>query len=515
MKILNIFIIILINLAVLNVNHFNPWATFDSEKNIFYASVIILLCFILKNKKEIKLETNIIFLILLFFISLSSYHIYEFKQYFYIFNLYLLNLVLISVALKNNHNSFKLLNIILISVFISGSISSLFAIYQWQEVFTGAFWLYEVHSSRFSANLAQPNHLSTLVLLSLLACLYMYKKFNLKIILFFIPLFIFSVILTQSRSALLALILISILSVLKAKKISKDLLFILLLLAPVYLGFSKLLNKVNEKINVVGRAGGSFERLEIWQDFFQVYSHVGFWGAGWRNIENYQFEFGSNFSGYLFSYHNLFFDLLVIFGVIGGVFFIYVFYNLLKIFFKIDNNEDFVVFLMVLVLVNYSMLEFPLFYNYFLLIFCVLYFYLDNKYSKHIFNLDINKYIYIVFTLFVLVFTYIYICIYDDNRSNYRALFLGYCVDVKRKSFVFDEFDNLAIINCKENISSGNLEIFEKGLLMRPSKENILKMIYVYHAVGDFDKRDKLLNKYNSRYSLNYDLSDVLKMKFY
>ena len=83
------------------------------------------------------------------------------------------------------------------------------------------------------------------------------------------------------------------------------------------------------------------------------------------------------------------------------------------------------------------------------------------------------------------------------------------------EDILFDEFNNLAFINCKENISLKNISYFESGLLSRPSSNNILRLIYVYHQVGLHKKRDQLLKKYNARYLPQYNLNDVLKMKFY
>ncbi|MFC6166344.1 O-antigen ligase family protein [Acinetobacter terrestris] len=279
---------------------------------------------------------------------------------------------ILSGVLKNYFiKSNKLLDVVMVALIISGVLSSVISIYQWLDFAKGSLWLYEVRSTRFSANLAQPNHLATLLLLSLFSCLYFFNKLKIVYILIFIPLLLFSLVLTQSRAAWLALIIIVILNILKWKEITSSVKIIIFSLIPLYMGIVNLLSRSNQS-NVADRVHSGFERLAIWKDFFCVFPHLNFWGNGWKNVEYYQFQYGNNFFVYLSSYHNLLLDLLVIFGIIGGVFFIYIFINLLRIFFRIKSERDFIVFLMLFVLINHSLLEFPLFYNYFLFVFCIL-----------------------------------------------------------------------------------------------------------------------------------------------
>lgn len=516
MKILYFITILFFCIAFLHFEHFYPWMTYDSEKFIFYLFTIIFLHFSIKNQNKIKINTIVFFLVLLFIISLNSYQYYLFDQYFIVFNIYLLNLIILSVVLCNfDYERDQLLDVILIGLVFSGTISAILSIYQWLGFAQDSIFVYKSGGSRFYANLAQPNHLSTLLMLSILSCVYIFNKFNLKLILFFIPLLLFSLVLTQSRSAGLALIIIVIIVFIKWKIIERSIKFILFSLIPLYFGIAELLSRINQKIDIVERMSGSFERLAIWQDFFSVFSHLGLLGTGWKNIEYYQFQYGSNFSGYLSSYHNIFFDLVVIFGMFGGVFFTYLFFKILVLFFRLNTTTDFIVFLMLFVLINHSLLEFPLFYSYFLFVFCILYFYLGEKYSNYVFNLSVNRLVFLISSILVIGLSFLYTHSFEKNRSNYRAAFLGYCVPKLGEDILFDEFNNLAFINCKENISLKNISYFESGLLSRPSSNNILRLIYVYHQVGLHKKRDQLLKKYNARYLPQYNLNDVLKMKFY
>ena len=83
------------------------------------------------------------------------------------------------------------------------------------------------------------------------------------------------------------------------------------------------------------------------------------------------------------------------------------------------------------------------------------------------------------------------------------------------KNMFFDEFNNLSLINCEKNILPENLSKFEAGLLHRPAPSNILKLVYVYHQLGEYHKRDILLNRYNVKYFPKYTLDEVLENKFF
>ena len=97
---------------------------------------------------------------------------------------------------------------------------------------------------------------------------------------------------------------------------------------------------------------------------------------------------------------------------------------------------------------------------------------------------------------------------------SYRSASLGYCVKNKSSNIIFDNFENLGFINCKENINIKNLEFFEKGFLNTPTLANIKKLIYVYHALGLFEKRDQLLIHLNKRYRLSLTVNDIAAMKY-
>lgn len=521
MKILILIIIVLINFAFLNPEHFLPWTTYDGEKNIFYTSVFFYLTCILFFKEKIKLEINSILILVLLISSLFNYGDYLFKQNYYIFNLYLLNIFIFTVVLINLFQTSireKFLKTILISLVVCGVLSSVLAIFQWSGLFLNKFWIDSPNGSgRFSANLGQPNHLATLLLVSLFSLFYFKIKFSLNdfLVIFLTILIVFSLVLTQSRSVWTFFILISFVLLLKWKITDRILKLHVAFTMLIYVAIMLIFRNMNSGVEVLSRVNSGFGRLEIWRDFYEIKEYLSFWGSGWRNIEKFQWIYPSGSNEYIFSYHNIVLDLVVIFGFLGGLISLYVLFCILYFFIKIKSSDILLVFIILIVLVNHSLLEFPLFYSYFLFVFLFVFFYLYSVFCVKIKFMEVNKYYFYTFIIMVIFFTGLYIQEYEHNRSNYRAISRGYCIKVNEENFLFDDFNESAFVNCVENISSENMIRFENFLLNRPSPQNILKLIFVYNELGEYRKRDQLLLRYNEKYSPKYKLSEVLNKKIF
>lgn len=521
MKILILIIIVLINFAFLNPEHFLPWTTYDGEKNIFYTSVFFYLACILFFKEKIKLEINSILILVLLISSLFNCGDYLFKQNYYVFNLYLLNLFIFIVVLVNIFQTSKreqVFEAVLISLVICGIFSSIIAIFQWSGLFLNNFWIdVSNDSGRFSANLGQPNHLATLLLISLFSLLYFKKKYVLNdiLVIVVIILIVFSLVLTQSRSVWSLFIFMLFIVLLKWKLVSYVLKLYISFIVLAYIAIMLIFRSINSGVELVSRVNSGFGRLAIWEDFYSISKYLNFWGSGWRNIEKFQWVYPSISHEYIFSYHNIVLDLIVIFGFLGVLVSLYFLRNIALIFIRIKNSDNLLIFLMLIVLVNHSFLEFPLFYSYFLFLFIFFYLYLCSVFFNNLRSIEFNRrYFFILFFLGYFL-TFLYIREYEGNRVNYRAVSRGYCISLDRGSFLFDEFNESAFVNCVENISSENMIRFEKFLLNRPSPQNILKLIFVYNELGEYRKRDQLLLRYNKKYSPKYTLSEVLNKRIF
>ena len=104
---------------------------------------------------------------------------------------------------------------LLIAIIFASTISSFIVIYQWlgyanNELITN-IWIYPASGDRFSANLAQPNHLATLLSLGICAALYFSRNAkNVAIVSLFILVSSFCIYLTYSRTSYISLFLVGV-----------------------------------------------------------------------------------------------------------------------------------------------------------------------------------------------------------------------------------------------------------------------------------------------------------------
>lgn len=513
-KILLLIAFIFYFLALINRHQFLPWTTFDSEVYVFYAILFFFIMFFLRSPKIIKISTLSFLLLFLLLISLFHYSYYEFKQDYFSFNLYLILILILSVISVSEDDT--LINFLIFSIFISSILTSLIAVFQFLNLEYISIYIKENNSSRYAGNLGQPNHMGTLMLMGFYSCLYIYDKYKFNIIFISIPLLIVGMVLTQSRTVWVAVFISLVFLVLKWKYINKEMKISILSLPIIYVSINKLLKIFTTSgIDASQRVQIDAARINLWHDFLITIPEFNIFGIGFKNIEYYHFINGEKFSYNISSYHNIIMDMYAIFGVLGLIFCFYFLIKIANILLRLEETLDFIIYMMLVVIINHAMFEFPLYYGYFLLPLIVIFNDLNKKYSIYSFDkIKINKNILSICFLFFLGVSIKYIKLYEENRMSYRSASLGYCVKNKSSNIIFDNFENLGFINCKENINIKNLEFFEKGFLNTPTLANIKKLIYVYHALGLFEKRDQLLIHLNKRYRLSLTVNDIAAMKY-
>lgn len=505
---------IFFSLSFLNTEHYFPWTSFDSEVYIFYSIVFAFILFFLTPFKKVKISNLSILLFILLFISFFHYNYYEFKQSYFSFNLYLILILILSVISLDEDN--ELIDFLIFSIFISSTLTSIISLIQFLDPQYISIFIRENNSSRYSGNLGQPNHMGTLMLMGFYSCLYIYNKYKFHTILILIPLLIFGMVLTQSRTVWIAVFISLVLLVLKWKYINKEIKISILSLPIIYISINQLLKIFTASgVDVSQRVQVDAARINLWNDFLITIPKFNIFGIGFKNIEYYNFIYGDDFNHHVGSYHNIIMDMSAIFGIPGLIFCFYFLIKSLNIFFKLRKALDIMVYVILIVIVNHAMFEFPLYYGYFVLPLIVIFNDLNQKYAIHSFDrIKLSKNILSICFLFILGLSIKYIKLYEENRISYRSASLGYCVKNSSKTIIFDDFENLGFINCKENINMKNLELFEKGFLNTPHRVNIKKLVYVYHTLGLFTKRDQLLIHLNKRYRLSLTVNDIAAMKY-
>lgn len=501
-------------LSFLNNEHYFPWTTFDSEVYVFYAIFSVFIIFFLRSPKKTEISNLSFLLFFLLLISLFHYNYYEFKQNYFSFSLYLILILIFSIISVSEDD--KLIDFLIFSIFISSILTSLIAVFQFLNLEYISIYIKENNSSRYAGNLGQPNHMGTLMLMGFYSCLYIYNKYKFYLILIFIPLIVFGMVVTQSRTIWIAIFVSLIVLILKWKYINKEIRFSILSLPVVYILINQFLKiSTTSGIDVGQREPVDSARISLLYDFLRVIPEINIFGIGFKNIEYYHFIYGEDFNRSIVSYHNIIMDMSAIFGIPGLIFCFYILFSLIIIFMGLREESNILIYMIIIVVVNHAMFEFPLYYGYFILPLIMIFNYLDKKYTIQSFSrIKLNKNILSLCFLCFFGVTIKYIKLYEENRSSYRSAFLGYCVKNKSSNIIFDDFENLGFINCKENINIKNLEFFEKGFLNTPTLANIKKLIYLYHALGLFEKRDQLLIHLNKRYRLSLTVNDIAAMKY-
>jgi hypothetical protein len=227
--------------------------------------------------------------------------------------------------------------------------------------------------------------MATFLMMSLLACLYLYEKKNLqtKWLVACGLLILMGVALSQSRTSWVACLCILVYLAYQKYRgfiwlkwywiISWLSLFVgLIVVAPI---LSQLLAQVTDahivqSRDVVQRATGDMSRLAIWQQMLHAIADRPWFGYGWNQTSVAYTLVSDHFQGpvWIRSAHNFILDFILWNGLIIGLPFLAYFgywgYQLNK---QVNSVESVIGILMVGAVLIHSMLEFPQYYAYFLL----------------------------------------------------------------------------------------------------------------------------------------------------
>ncbi|WP_151957538.1 O-antigen ligase family protein [Acinetobacter guillouiae] len=389
MKLLLFFAGVVFSFSFLNSIHFNPWSSFLSEI-ICYISFLLLLLFNLIEK--ISKKVLIIFYfslipIVQFFFGQVYYFSIAFLSFLYVASFGLMVLAGYNLSIHQNYQKKKSLMIYLSYVYIFICLcSSVIATTQWLNLSYNTQYITAMVGNRPFANLAQPNHLATLLSMGVIGCFYLYEKKQLNnyILATFSLFFIFVVALTQSRTTWIFLLVLIIVVVYKRKIINFRLnnklimmwscIYILCILTIPFL--SELLSSyfnIVKTTDVIERATTGYLRFEIWSQSVRAIIEKPWFGYGWNQTSAAQYTViekypGANGREWFSSAHNIVLDIIIWNGIILGSLIAF-YFSLTYLICLIKNIKIETVFasLMILPILIHSFLEYPFKYVYFLL----------------------------------------------------------------------------------------------------------------------------------------------------
>lgn len=465
-------------LSVLNPIHTLPWSSFFSEFSMFIG-IFLLLPFLFKEKIIVP-KISLPFL----FISVIPLIQYCFGQIFFYSNAILSSVYLfyfwltlivgfnLSLNYPSNKKYFDLHIFLAYFFLLSGCVSSFFALGQWLGLSQGSLFIMNYVGDRPYANMAQPNHLATILYAGLFSSWFLFEKYKIKrnyaiVVSVFL---IFSILLTQSRTAWLITIFVVIFVIyflknnctrLRVKNLFFLIFYFLICSLSLYISKTFLNKNLNiqmssNRFNVAissnshERVASGFGRLDIWNQMYYALMEKPWFGYGWNQTTAAQFEVIDSLQGveWTTSAHNLIFDILIWCGLpLGLIISIFLIYFYFKLLINISDVNGAFAFLTISAFSIHSLLEYPLYYSYFLLPFGLLLGTLINIKNN---NIVINRW-FVVFTFIMSSASAIYLfkeyVKVEDNLFAARLHAMGNIrksVDLPYNLYFFDNFNTRA-----------------------------------------------------------------------
>lgn len=459
-------------LSVLNPVHTRPWPGFFSELFSFLAIIFILP--FLWQKHVVVPRISLPFLL----ISLIPLVQYSFGQIFfyseailsfgYLFYFWLTLAVGFNLVTDKNkfnrEDCFDLHRFLAYFFMFCGLVSSVMVCLQWLGLSQNSSFIMSYSGNRPYANMAQPNHLATFLYAGICSSWYLFEKckMNKTQLAIVTGVLLFTIVLTQSRTAWIIAVFASLFVFYYAKqnsmRLRKKVIFysilffiFLSLVLPSLNSFLSHYFTINSTITVYDRATTGFGRLDIWNQMVHALAQSPWTGYGWNQTSAAQFSVMDTLLGkeWATSAHNLFLDILVWCGVPLGLliilFLIYFYFNLFK---NISNIEGAYVFLIISAFLIHACLEYPLYYSYFLLplgLMCGTLI-IDRSHKKIIINkiYIISLFVLSLFGVTTITFEYVKV---EDNLFASRLHAMGNLrsnVELPYQLYFFDNFNQRA-----------------------------------------------------------------------
>lgn len=508
-----------------------PWTSYSKDLFCFLSIILFFILFYGKSIKVPKLIFPILFIFFIPFIQFLFGQIYYFSTAFFSFCFlfgFLASIVygynIVQFSEKENIIKF-------ISYFFTvvGFVSSLFAIAQWLQI--SHTYILNLSHNRPYANLGQPNHLATLLMLSICSLLFLYeykKSKNIFLILLF-PIMVWALALTQSRTTWVTLFVLFIIYIVKKVRFEKkSTVYIALTAVFTYLFIFIFNAEISEYLNLAKpipieeRLHGGLGRIELWKHMIYAIKQQPWLGYGWYQTTVAQLEGVLLFKseGNATSAHNIMIDLILWVGIpIAISIFVYVFYLIKIILTNIRTVPELYIFMMAICILVHAQLEFPLYYSYFLfpLGFFIGVLLIDSNCKYFLFNEKLKQFIFLICICFyALIFKQ-----YDQWLSDF-----GYASGMentgqsqRKESIIFSQFvDRTEFIVAKidHDYTESDLNFFEHYVKSQPTEYNLYKMAQIFYFNGNLIKANHYLEIYNVLYNkkeLFKGLSKILSTK--
>lgn len=532
-----ILFLFFITISYLIPIHFKPWTTFLSEISVFFGVLFL----ILSQYKEKIIVLKVFFPLFIFsFLPLIQFlmgNVFYLSRallgFLYLISFIFVFIITFNMCKDNNKREIYFLYFSYFIVFIGG-LNFIILIIQWFDFSVSNLVVAEFSGSRPYGNLAQPNNLAILQVISLLSLIYLYFKGKISSILFslFNLLLLFTIVLTQSRAGgvalLMSLITLFILCFRLKINFSKFLLFNLF----AYIFISLNLNKFSifvknnfgflkgETLSSIDRELDSNGRIDIWIQMYYAIIKEPLFGYGWNQVSLAQSNVILDYplKMWVNSSHNIVLDIILWFGLpIGLIIILYFIFLIFKIFIALNCTEGFFSFSMFIVILVHSMLEYPLYYSYFLITTAFIFGVCASSLNHtKIFSI---RYSYLILYSIILLIGLIlvwkdYLLYIEENQKAIDHSLLNSPSQFMqtRPLYILDEFDFRIYwisLDVRKKLTSNEINEIQKMVLLYPTKFDLMKFAKILAHNGYVEEANFQLKKYNLMYGTNYTV-DIL-----
>lgn len=498
----NIFIFCLL-VSYLYPLHLPIWTTFHSEFVAFLGLGILSLEKICLDKKLIK-NISLIFIV----ISIISYLNKTYCGDYVLFIIYTFGcLIAYGYGFQGERNSeFKILNSLFFMFIVAGFLTAVVVFSQiFNTEYVGVGYILNLNSGRPFGNLAQPNQAATLLVMGWLSLCYQFEKGAVRKYIFIMgsALLLVAVVLTQSRTALLSMCVITFSAIFlinnfRLNKLSKLnitgwlVMLIMYILATLLFHFLPAFSENSIGLSAMASTG---TRFSIWSQIFFGLMESPWIGHGLlqassaQQLGSYKIP-GSEQTNYS---HNLILDLLVWFGIPVGLFLVIgVFFCIFSLWRRNPRPENAWLLIFLIPFLVHSMLEMPFVYAYFLFpIFVILGCIASSPKEASLTEIDkiksatvgckynlffdwVGSLVSVLFVLMSSIVTLDYIKIEEDFRIvRFENLKIGKTpVDYKKPEIFFlnqlEELMDAMRLRAKPNMSINDVELLKRASLRHP-----------------------------------------------
>lgn len=362
-------------------HHRQPLSTFYPEVTAISLGLLSMIWFLHKSSwQHFRLPLSALLPLGLIILMLIQYmadmHIY-WQDYF--LNGLVLAWAAIMLVLGHNIDKHRAIPVIAWAMIVGGFVTAFLMVMQlngWTEALVVSPHI----RGGYAANIGQVNHAATYVALALGSLIYLLTTQRLHIVSYLVVMVILvaALVLTGQRMATLYIFSLAVFAPLllwKLPDVSISNWWVFLIL-PVFLALDFLLpfllsDGVNSPIQrVVATAGEESIRVLLIQQAWQMFTEnpwlgVGFGSFGWQNFE--MTEQYPGLTGYADNAHNIVMQLLAEFGIVaGGLFLLLAAVWITGQFRKTLTAERCWILFVLGILTLHSLLEYPLWYSYFL-----------------------------------------------------------------------------------------------------------------------------------------------------